>query len=147
MNTVAKPGDRIGQTITRCDERIEGQTQVQSHAPQTTNHAAHGLIECRDYEWTRPISMPGLVAIPKVQAITETITRAALRNHSDEILDTEDGDALNPSQLPGGLSIQNAALMSEMFVPQSASEADVIDEYLESAAMQFPGRLKDARSS
>ena len=144
MNTVAKPGDRIGQSITRCDER---KIKRQSHAPQTTNHAAHGLIECRDYEWTRPISMPGLVAIPRVQSITETITRTALRNHSDEILDTEDGDALNPSQLPGGLSIQNATAMCDAFVPQSASEADVIDEYSESAAMQFPGRLKDAQSS
>lgn len=68
--------------------------------PRQHRSNAPDLIECAEYEWSRPMSLPGLIAKPDVKLACSATVAHSLE---DELIDSEDGDVSHAFQFPGKL--------------------------------------------
>lgn len=99
------------------------------------------LVENDEYEFTTPLNLPGLLVSP--DAITPPAPAASYSTFPrrlDDVLETEDGDAVSTCQLPGRL-IADATESARAWPPPSPDPFDAPDEYTEVAAMQLPGLI------
>lgn len=143
MNMMTKQKSKATSNRTRSRTRDRG---LNSAKPEPRNDITpalrNPLIESREYEWTTPLNLPGLIVAPSAHHPANAQQSRPTWPHLDGIIETEDGDAANFCQLPGLLeSAAKAPAPGEATPLVRESSEWVIDEYAEIAAMQMPGLL------
>jgi len=101
------------------------------------------LIESDEYEWITAVTLPGLIVSPREDQGAAVRNAPTTHPLLDAVLETEDGDATSPCQLPGLLKTTVDSRLPEFSRFDAACEAAQFDEYTDITAMQLPGRLVD----
>lgn len=99
-----------------------------------------GLIESDEYEWTRALSLPGLLVRPVAATTPRPVEPAGIRLPVDEVMETEDGDAVGICQLPGRLGTDVESYARPIIASPEFAGFEP-DEYTDRAALQLPGGL------
>lgn len=135
--TLTRNSDRVQ----RYDYQFSLAEEVASHAPAPKPaHIRPGLIESDEYEWASALSLPGLLVRPTAAPMSRTVEPAGMRLPMDEVMQTEDGDAVNIRQLPGRLGSEVESSARPIIAPPDAA-GFAPDEYTDRAALQLPGGL------
>jgi len=135
-------------TLTRNSDRAQRDDyqfslaeEVASHAPAPKPaHIRPGLIESDEYEWASALSMPGLLVRPTAAPMSRPVEPAGMRLPVDEVIETEDGDAVSIRQLPGRLSSEVESSARPIIASPKIAGFEP-DEYTDRAALQLPGGL------
>lgn len=137
--TTQKWTRRSTRTVTSSASRTRGTAAPSTERP--IEQFGPELIESAEYEYTSAVSMPGLlVAIDQIRPEASQPVRRAVSRPADELLATEDGDAVSICQLPGRI-VSESPWTGRLVPARTDDEPDEMDEYSERAAMQWPGLL------
>ncbi len=145
MNLMDTKNDVIAQFAKR---RIRGSTSEteldlvsESSPPDTAIDERRGFVESDEYEWASPMSLPGLIAFSMECRDPQLSSISSARPSTDELFDTEDGDASHWVQCPGSLACGSADVVCRDRLDQPRNELSDEDEYMMSAAKQLPGQI------
>ena len=135
-------------TLTRHNDRTQRDDYQISMAEEDAStvpapkqaHIRPGLIESDEYEWASALSIPGLLVRPTAAAPSRPMEPVGMRLPVDEVMETEDGDAVGICQLPGRLGTEVESFARPIIAAPDAAGFGP-DEYTDRAALQLPGGL------
>lgn len=137
--TIQKRARRSTRTANSPAARISGAAASDTGRP--IGQISPALIESAEYEYTSAVNMPGLlVAADQIRPESSQPVRRAVSRPADELLATEDGDAVSICQLPGRI-VSESPWTGRVVPARTDDEPDELDEYSERAALQWPGLL------
>lgn len=127
------------------NDRHAQETERSPRTRQPMALSTKNLVESDEYEWARPLSMPGLLT-DAVQTREDVTAVPPPQRHATElIVETEDGDAASAAQLPGRLACDSEWSTFPMHRGEIRNELADEDEYTELAMNQLPGQLVHPR--
>jgi hypothetical protein len=131
---VRRKARRWGETTHR-----QGHVKRSVQQLPTVSHA--NLIESDEYEWATPLSLPGLVVAARATPAQVSLEVRHSKRTLADVIETEDGDAISATQIPGCLSGHSGASLMEARPARTRNELADEDEYVDVAAWQLPGQL------
>lgn len=145
MNLMDTKNDVIAQFAKRRIRGGAGETSLDFAPEATPPHRPiderSGFVESDEYEWASPMSLPGLIALTTEHRDPRLTSISPARPESDELFETEDGDASHPVQCPGALACESADVVWPGNSDRPRNELSDEDEYMMSAARQLPGQI------
>lgn len=145
MNLMETKNEVIAQFAKR---RIRGSTSEtgldrasEASPPDRPIDERGGFVESNEYEWASPMSLPGLIATSTACRDPHLPSTSPARPSTDEVFETEDGDASHWFQCPGALACESADVVWPDQSDRPRNELSDEDEYMMSAARQLPGQL------
>ena len=122
-------------------ESVDRDDHVERSVPQQPTVSRDHLVESEEYEWSSPLSLPGLIVAARATPPPFSTDVRPSQRILDHVIETEDGDAVSATQLPGCLGGHYGARIMDVQSPRVRNELADEDEYVEVAAWQLPGQL------